>query len=72
MSSMSGDTQVPGPGEPDPGRDLTPRQRDVLHAIERFRQRHKYAPSVREVGEVVGWARRVCSTTSRCCGRRAG
>jgi repressor LexA len=54
MSSMSGDTQVRGPGEPDPERDLTPRQRDVLHAIEGFRQRHKYAPSVREVGEVVG------------------
>lgn len=54
MSSMSGDTQVQGPGEPDPERDLTPRQRDVLHAIEGFRQRHKYAPSVREVGEVVG------------------
>jgi repressor LexA len=54
MSSTSGDTQVHGPGEPDPKRDLTPRQRDVLQAIERFRQRHHYGPSVRDIGRVVG------------------
>ena len=54
MSSTSGDTQVHGPGEPDPKRDLTPRQRDVLQAIEGFRQRHHYGPSVRDIGRVVG------------------
>ena len=54
MSSTSGDTQVHGPGEPDPKRDLTPRQRAVLQAIEGFRQRHHYGPSVREIGRVVG------------------
>jgi repressor LexA len=54
MSSTSGDTQVHGPGEPDPKRDLTPRQRDVLRAIEGFRQRHHYGPSVRDIGRVVG------------------
>jgi repressor LexA len=54
MSSTSGDTQVHGPGEPDPKRDLTPRQRDVLRAIEGFRQRHHYGPSVRDIGRVIG------------------
>jgi|ERR1039458_4516196 repressor LexA len=54
MSSTSGDTQVHGPGEPDPDRDLTPRQRDVLAAIERFRRKHQYGPSVRDIGQVVG------------------
>ena len=54
MSSTSGDTQVCGPGEPDPKRDLTPRQRDVLRAIEGFRQRHHYGPSVRDIGRVIG------------------
>ncbi len=54
MSSTSGDTQVHGPGEPDPKRDLTPRQRDVLRAIEGFRQRHHYGPSVRDIGQVIG------------------
>ena len=54
MSSTSGDTQVHGPGEPDPKRDLTPRQRDVLRAIEGFRRRHHYGPSVRDIGQVVG------------------
>lgn len=54
MSSTSGDTQVHGPGEPDPKRDLTPRQRDVLQAIEGFRQRHHYGPSVRDIGRVIG------------------
>jgi repressor LexA len=54
MSSTSGDRQVPGPGEPDPGHDLTSRQRDVLHAIDGFRQEHQYGPSVRDIGEAVG------------------
>ena len=54
MSSTSGDTQVHGPAEPDPERDLTPRQRDVLRAIEGFRRRHHYGPSVRDIGQVVG------------------
>jgi len=54
MSSTSGDTQVHGPGEPDPKRDLTPRQRDVLQAIEGFRRRHHYGPSVRDIGLVIG------------------
>jgi repressor LexA len=54
MSSTSGDTQVHGPGESDPKRGLTPRQRDVLQAIEGFRQRHRYGPSVRDIGRVVG------------------
>jgi repressor LexA len=54
MSSTSGDTQIHGPGEPDPKRDLTPRQRDVLRAIEGFRRRHHYGPSVRDIGRVVG------------------
>ena len=30
------------------------RQRDVLQAIEGFRQEHQYGPSVREIGRVVG------------------
>jgi len=54
MSSTSGDTQVHGPGEPHPDRDLTSRQRDVLHAIEGFRQEHQYGPSVRDIGRAVG------------------
>jgi repressor LexA len=54
MSSTSGDTKVHGPDSPDPERDLTPRQRDVLYAIEGFRQEHRYGPSVREIGRVVG------------------
>jgi len=54
MSSTSGDTKVHGPESPDPERDLTPRQRDVLYAIEGFRQEHQYGPSVREIGRVVG------------------
>ncbi len=54
MSSTSGDTQVHRPGGPGPGRELTPRQRDVLYAIEGFRQEHHYAPSVRDIGRVVG------------------
>ena len=54
MSSTSGDTQVHGPGEPDPKRDLTSRQRDVLHAIEGFRQAHQYGPSVRDIGRAIG------------------
>jgi repressor LexA len=54
LSSTSGDTQAHGPGEPDPGRDLTSRQRDVLQAIEGFRQEHRYGPSVRDIGQVVG------------------
>ena len=54
ISSTSGDPQVHEPGEPEPARDLTPRQRDVLQAIEGFRQEHQYGPSVREIGRVVG------------------
>ena len=54
ISSTSGDPQVHGPGEPEPARDLTPRQRDVLRAIEGFRQEHQYGPSVREIGRVIG------------------
>ncbi len=54
ISSTSGDPQVHGPGEPEPERDLTPRQRDVLQAIEGFRQEHQYGPSVREIGRVIG------------------
>jgi repressor LexA len=52
--SSSGNTQVHGPGEPDPKRDLTPRQRDVLHAIEGFRREHQYGPSVRDIGRAIG------------------
>ncbi len=54
MSSTSGDRQVPGLARPDPERDLTSRQRDVLQAIEGFRQDHQYGPSVRDIGEAVG------------------
>jgi repressor LexA len=54
ISSTSGDPQVHEPGEPEPARALTPRQRDVLRAIEGFRQEHQYGPSVREIGRVVG------------------
>ena len=54
ISSTSGDPQVHEPGEPEPERDLTSRQRDVLQAIEGFRQEHQYGPSVREIGRVVG------------------
>ena len=54
ISRTSGDPQVHEPGEPGPARDLTPRQRDVLQAIEGFRQEHQYGPSVREIGRAVG------------------
>ena len=54
ISSTSGDPQVHEPGKPEPERDLTSRQRDVLQAIEGFRQEHQYGPSVREIGRVVG------------------
>ena len=54
ISSTSGDPQVHEAAEPEPARDLTPRQRDVLQAIEGFRQEHQYGPSVREIGRVVG------------------
>ena len=54
ISSTSGDPQVHEPGEPELARDLTPRQRDVLQAIEGFRQEHQFGPSVREIGRVVG------------------
>ena len=54
ISSTSGDPRVHRPGKPEPERDLTPRQRDVLRAIEGFRQEHQYGPSVREIGRVVG------------------
>ena len=54
MSSTSGETHAQGPGERNPGRDLTPRQRDVLDAIEGFRRQHQYGPSVREIGQVIG------------------
>jgi repressor LexA len=54
MNGSSGDPQAHRPGEPDPGRGLTPRQRDVLHAIEGFRQQHEYAPSVRDIGREIG------------------
>ena len=54
ISSTSGDPRVHRPGEPEPERDLTSRQRDVLQAIEGFRQEHQYGPSVREIGRVVG------------------
>ncbi len=54
ISSTSGDPQSHQPGEPEPERDLTSRQRDVLQAIEGFRQEHQYGPSVREIGRVVG------------------
>jgi repressor LexA len=54
MSSTRGDAPVPGPGELDPGHDLTSRQRDVIHAIVGFRQEHQYGPSVRDIGEAIG------------------
>ena len=54
ISSTSGDPRAHRPGGPEPERDLTPRQRDVLRAIEGFRQEHQYGPSVREIGRVVG------------------
>jgi repressor LexA len=54
MSSTRGDAPVPGPGEPDSGRDLTSRQRDVIQAIVGFRQEHQYGPSVRDIGEAIG------------------
>jgi len=54
MSSTSGDTHAQEPTERDPERDLTPRQRDVLDAIEGFRRKHQYGPSVREIGQVIG------------------
>ena len=40
----------PGPAD----RDLTPRQHDILAAIERFRQVHRYGPSVRDIARAVG------------------
>jgi repressor LexA len=54
MSSTRGDAPVPGPGEPDPERDLTSRQRDVIQAIVGFRQEHQYGPTVRDIGEAIG------------------
>ena len=54
ISSTSGDPRAHRPRGPEPQRDLTPRQRDVLRAIERFRREHQYGPSVREIGRVVG------------------
>jgi repressor LexA len=39
MSSTSGDTQVHGPGEPDPKRDLTPRPSGVQHHLTVLRQK---------------------------------
>jgi repressor LexA len=54
MSSTRGDVPVPGPGKPDPERDLTSRQRDVIHAIMGFRQEHQYGPSVRDIAEAIG------------------
>ncbi len=54
MSDPRGDAPAPGPGEPDSGPALTSRQRDVLHAIEGFRQQHQYGPSVRDIGEAIG------------------
>jgi len=38
------------------GRDLTPRQRKVLQAIEDSVRRNGYAPSMREIGEAAGLA----------------
>ena len=54
MSSTRGDVPVPGPGELEPGHDLTSRQRDVIHAIVGFRQEHQYGPSVRDIAEAIG------------------
>jgi repressor LexA len=54
MSSTPGDVPVPGPGQLEPGHDLTSRQRDVIHAIVGFRQQHQYGPSVRDIGEAIG------------------
>ena len=54
MSSTRGDAPVPGPGDLDPERDLTSRQRDVIQAIEGFRQEHQYGPSVRDIAEAIG------------------
>jgi repressor LexA len=54
MSSTRGDAPVPGPGKLDPERDLTSRQRDVIHAIVGFRQEHQYGPSVRDIAEAIG------------------
>ena len=53
MSNTRGDTQFPGRGAR-PGARPHPRQRDVIHAIEGFRRRHHYGPSVRDIGEVIG------------------
>jgi repressor LexA len=54
MSGTRGDAPVPGPGDLDPEHDLTSRQRDVIHAIVGFRQKHQYGPSVRDIAEVIG------------------
>ena len=54
MSDTRGAAPVPGPVELDPERDLTSRQRDVIHAIVGFRQEHQYGPSVRDIAEAIG------------------
>jgi repressor LexA len=54
MTSTRGDAPVPGPGDLDPERDLTSRQRDVIQAIVGFRQEHQYGPSVRDIAEAIG------------------
>src|ERR1700733_10503211 len=47
---MTRRTELPDPD----GRDLTPRQRDIIEVIEDSVRRCGYAPTLREIGEAVG------------------
>ena len=36
--------------------NITNREKDVLHAIELFTFKHRYAPSVRDIADALGWS----------------
>jgi repressor LexA len=62
MARSAGDegTEPPDWPDPDPDHALTWRQQRILHVIRDFAQRHRYAPTVREIGE----AAELASTSS--------
>lgn len=43
---------------------ISARQKDVLLAVEAFIEKHKYAPSMREISDAVGWSS--TGTTHQC------
>lgn len=42
--------------QPDPGQELTWRQREILEVVADYGRRHGYAPTMREIGNAVGLA----------------